>query len=382
MWASKEVDKTELQAWLLDVLNAKFAEQEAVIRSILQQPQHLRISSQLLSRDVSGAGTNSFALSEASDLFALPLSSDEANVDTPTTPPIPKVKSGKNLGKHIMAEKLAPDPPFKVFIKRSMDSYMSVVVIINLIFIAAMTEYQAAEADYALGLLEQTWNGVSDLTFEVAEYIFFSIYFLDVGLRIVILRKEWYFDRIEGWMYLNMFDAVLVAINAFELLALPVLLGDQQQNATPIRVIKLVRIVRTLRIFKTVSLFRQLRILVGTCVASIGALFWSMVLLMILQIGFALAICQALQLFITDNAASLADRLELRQYYGNFWRTLYTMFEITFSGAWPNRVRPVTSKVSSWYAVPFLFYIALVVFAVIKIVTALFFERDAHKCSQ
>eukprot|EP00913_Durusdinium_trenchii_P004420 g4099.t1 len=91
----------------------------------------------------------------------------------------------------------------------------------------------------------------------VAEYIFFSIYFLDVGLRIVILRKEWYFDRIEGWMYLNMFDAVLVAINAFELLALPVLLGDQQQNATPIRVIKLVRIVRTLRIFKTVSLFRQ-----------------------------------------------------------------------------------------------------------------------------
>ena len=177
MWASKEVDKTELQAWLLDVLNAKFAEQEAVIRSILQQPQHLRISSQLLSRDVSGAGTNSFALSEASDLFALPLSSDEANVDTPTTPPIPKVKSGKNLGKHIMAEKLAPDPPFKVFIKRSMDSYMSVVVIINLIFIAAMTEYQAAEADYALGLLEQTWNGVSDLTFEVEEYIFFSIYF-------------------------------------------------------------------------------------------------------------------------------------------------------------------------------------------------------------
>lgn len=40
-------------------------------------------------------------------------------------------------------------------------------------------------------------------------------------VRIVILRKEWYYDRIEGWMYLNMFDAVLVMINIFELFALP-----------------------------------------------------------------------------------------------------------------------------------------------------------------
>jgi hypothetical protein len=40
-------------------------------------------------------------------------------------------------------------------------------------------------------------------------------------VRLVILRKEWYYDRIEGWMYLNMFDAVLVMINIFELFALP-----------------------------------------------------------------------------------------------------------------------------------------------------------------
>ena len=108
----------------------------------------------------------------------------------------------------------------------------------------------------------------------------------------------------------NIFDALLVFINAFELMVLPALIvGDAQRSATPIRVIKLVRIIRTLRIFKTVSLFRQLRILVGTCVASIGALFWSMVLLLILQIGFALAICQALQLFVGDEEQDLADRL-------------------------------------------------------------------------
>lgn len=52
------------------------------------------------------------------------------------------------------------------------------------------------------------------------------------------------------------------------------------------------------------------------------------------------------------------------------------MFEITFSGSWPARVRPVTSKVSGWYAIPFLSYIALVVFAVIKIVAGM--DKDEH----
>lgn len=288
--------------------------------------------------------------------------------------------SQKRLGKQIMSEKFDPDPPMKVFLKRSMDSYMSIVVIVNLVAIGVMTEYQAAQADYLLGLGDP-WIGISDNTFEVAEYIFFTIYLLDLCLRMAILRHEWYFDRIEGWMYLNMFDALLVLINAFELFILPLFIMENQQNATPIRVIKLIRIVRTLRIFKTVSLFRQLRILVGTCIASLGALFWSMVLLMILQIGFALAICQALQLFITDPAANLADRLELREYYGNFLATMYSMFEITFSGSWPTRVRPVTSKVSSWYAVPFLLYITFVVFAVIKIVTALFLKETLNSAA-
>jgi len=151
--------------------------------------------------------------------------------------------------------------------------------------------------------------------------------------------------------------------------------GDQQQHATTIRVIKLVRIVRTLRIFKTVSLFRQLRILVGTCFASIGALFWSMILLIVLQIGFALAICQALQLFILDTQADFEARMEMHSYYGSFAKALYTMFEITFSGSWPVRVRPVIEKVDAWYSVPFLAYVTFVVFAVIKIVTALFLKE-------
>ncbi|CAJ1451111.1 unnamed protein product [Effrenium voratum] len=228
----------------------------------------------------------------------------------------------------------------------------------------------------------QKGDGISEHTFEITEYIFCAIYLLDVTIRVFVLRKEWYYDHIEGWMYLNMFDALLVAANLVELIALPVpgpyeswLFAGDQQHAATIRVIKLVRIVRTLRIFKTVSLFRQLRILVGTCIASVGALFWSMILLLVLMVGFALAMCQALQIFVLDTGANLEDRLAMYDLYGSFAKAFYTTFELTFSGSWPLRVRPITEKVSPWYAIPFLTYIALVVFAVIRIVTALFLKE-------
>jgi hypothetical protein len=99
-----------------------------------------------------------------------------------------------------------------------------------------------------------------------------------------------------------------------------------------------------------------------------------MVLLFVMQLSFALVICQSLQGFIQDDKADYDARLQLYGLYGSFFRALYTMYEITYSGGWPAVVRPVIEKVSPWYAVPFLLYVALVVFAVIRIVTALFLK--------
>ena len=100
-----------------------------------------------------------------------------------------------------------------------------------------------------------------------------------------------------------------------------------------------------------------------------------MVLLMVLKVGFALIICQALQGVILDPNTEDTTRQEVNRLYGSFLKALYTMFEITHSGSWPAVVRPVVEKVDGWYAVLFLSYITLVVFAVIRIVTALFLKE-------
>ena len=107
----------------------------------------------------------------------------------------------------------------------------------------------------------------------------------------------------------------------------------------------------------------------------------------VVKVGFALIICQALQGVILDSGFNLETRIEVNRLYGalappleapfgavsvafrcqgSFLKALYTMFEITHSGSWPAVVRPIVERVNPWYAVLFLSYITLVVFAVIR----------------
>ncbi|CAE7402736.1 Scn11a [Symbiodinium pilosum] len=252
---------------------------------------------------------------------------------------------------------------------------MGIIVLINLGLMAVMAQITGYEADVFLGLAPPE-PIMPETFFDIAEICFFVVYIADVLVRMFVLRREWYYDELEGIQLMNIFDAILAAVHAFELMLLPMLVtGDQDQRASTVRVIKLLRIVRTLRIIKTVALFRQLRLLVGTCIASIGALFWSMVMLFLVKLGFSLIICQAIQGFILDDQNDLDTRLEMNNLYGSFLKALYTMFEVTHSGSWPARVRPVIDKVSPWYSLPFLGYITLVVFAVIRVVTALFLKE-------
>jgi len=309
---------------------------------------------------------------------------DYAEVANTTTTPNSKMSRSRKsrfLGTQVMSERWTPDPPLKQFVKGPLDGYMGLVVIINLVFMIMMTQWMGSVADLSLGIgsVEDT-QWIDEYFFEVAEYVFFTLYVMDVVVRAYVLGREWLWDPRLGFMYLNVFDAVLVCLNVFELFLFPALvLGssnqDRDQQANSLRVIKLMRIVRTLRIVKTLTMFRQLRLLVGTCIASIGALFWSMVLLLVLKLGFALIICQALQGFILDDQAPLTAREEMNNLYGSFLKALYTMFEVTHSGSWPHVVRPVLEKVDPWYALFFLTYITLVVFAVIRVVTALFLKE-------
>jgi len=270
-----------------------------------------------------------------------------------------------------------PLPRLKAFVLGPLDWYMGLVVVVNVVLMIWQTELMGERAKVGLGL-QETYTGGPDDVIDDLEYAFFSIYLLDVLIRVITLRLEWMYHPIDGVMYMNLMDAILVLISAIELFLLPALslVGDEtDQSARGIRILKLMRIFRALRIVKTVNLFHPLRVLLSTCIASIGALFWSMTLMLVLKLGFSLLICQAIHPFLLDPSLDIAARLEIYGLYGNFWYTMYTMFEITHSGGWPLLVRPVLEKLGWGFSIPFLIYVTLVIFAVIRIVTALFLKE-------
>merc|ERR1712008_99398 len=95
----------------------------------------------------------------------------------------------------------------------------------------------------------------------------------------------------------------------------------------------------------------------------------------------AIFLCQMLHDFIIDEHNDLATRIWINRMYGSGHRAIYTVFEMTFSGCWPNYVRPVIEDVSPFYAIFFVSYIAVIFFGLIRVISALFLKETLAQAS-
>jgi len=89
----------------------------------------------------------------------------------------------------------------------------------------------------------------------------------------------------------------------------------------------------------------------------------------------ALFVCFSIQDFVKDETNSLDMRLWVVHHYGSSMMATYTMFEVTMAGCWPNYFRPLVDRISGWYSIFVFLYISVVVFAVTRIITALFLKE-------
>ena len=60
----------------------------------------------------------------------------------------------------------------------------------------------AGQTEVLLGLAEPSESIFSESFFDSVEYAFFALYLADLLTRLVVLKKEWYFDRQRGYMYM------------------------------------------------------------------------------------------------------------------------------------------------------------------------------------
>lgn len=250
-----------------------------------------------------------------------------------------------------------------------LDAFVGVVIVINAAFITAELQWRGYLTSVELGL-EKDGNGWkhAKVTFEVFEQIFTAFFILELIARVYISGPRYFCDR---W---NLFDTALVLTSIVDVYILQPMGQGGQGNLTFMRFARILKFMRVLRIIRVMKLFSSLRVLAKTILTSFYSLLWSMVLLGLIMAMFGMLLCGFLTEWILDESNDRKDREWVFDHYGSSSRAFYTMFEATLSGCWPNYVRPLID-INSWYAVIYIFYVSVVVFAIIRIITALFLKE-------
>jgi len=102
---------------------------------------------------------------------------------------------------------------------------------------------------------------------------------------------------------------------------------------------------------------------------------WSAVLLGFVIICSGLVMAQVVESAIKDEAQDMDLRVWAYERYGTGTRAAYTMFEATLSGGWPNYARRLIEEVNPLYGLFWVPYVTFVVFAIIRVITALFLKN-------
>eukprot|EP00930_Biecheleria_cincta_P044873 TRINITY_DN30919_c0_g1_i1.p1 TRINITY_DN30919_c0_g1~~TRINITY_DN30919_c0_g1_i1.p1 ORF type:complete len:538 (-),score=80.10 TRINITY_DN30919_c0_g1_i1:46-1659(-) len=250
-----------------------------------------------------------------------------------------------------------------------LDYGVAFLIVANAISMLVAFEWKGMQLAVKLGLQgKETWRNAGSVFF-VVDHVFCASFMIELGLRLYQTSLKIYCKD-----SLNILDAILVVLGMLELYVVQPL-GASMGNLTILRLLRLSRLVRTFKIVKTIPAFAGMRILAKSMSAMLPSLFWSVLLLFVCMVMGGLTMGILLEDFIADPTNSYEIRYWAFKHYGSTFRTLYTMYEITLAGCWPSYVRPLVDNVSPYYALFFIAYVAIVVFAILRVITAIFLQE-------
>jgi len=253
------------------------------------------------------------------------------------------------------------------------DLFMGGIIVVNTCVMFAQLEWEGRQSAAEYGFNAGSASYGSDQWgsfFDILEHVFTWIYIAELAYRLVLCRLQFFHD------WTNLLDMFVVVITFLDVYIIGLLAssGAANDNLGVVKVLRLARMARALRFVRILKLFPSLRVLVRTIAVSVGSLIWSMVILFIFGLVGAMILCQTVQDFIADTSLPESTRRWVDDNYGTSTKAAWSVFELTMSGCWPNYSSVLIHDVSSWYAVFFALYVAVVVFAVIRIITALFLK--------
>jgi len=129
-----------------------------------------------------------------------------------------------------------------------------------------------------------------------------------------------------------------------------------------------------MRLVRTIKGFDALYLMTTSMKGSISVLFWSVVLLILVQMMMGLFLQMMLEPFVLDDSQPFAVRDEVFMFYGTFARSFLTMFEITL-GNWMPPCRALVEHVHESYMVFFLCHKLIIGFSVVTVISGVFIQE-------
>jgi len=249
------------------------------------------------------------------------------------------------------------------------DVFFCVVILLNTIVMGFELQYDGLQRGFDLNYphfdapASELWPQ-AEVVFMVLDWVFGIVYVIEIVVRIA--GSKWAFCCDPS----NVFDASLVLLWLCELTLSHYLYVD----AGLIRTLRLARVLRLLRLIRTIHGFDALYIMTTAMSGSLMVLFWSFVLLLVVQTTMALSLTQILAGFFKNSDIPDAKRLEVFQYFGTASRSMFTMFELTLAN-WTIVGRSLTENVSEYFAIFNVAYKLVVGFAAVGIINAVFIQE-------
>jgi len=245
------------------------------------------------------------------------------------------------------------------------------VILANTIAMAVDMEYKGMRAghkmDYPKSTRPPSWLGD---VLKVVEELFLWAFAVELALKLIGLRKRFFVDqhnRLPGWNYLDGIIVLFGLVDRFVKL-------DFGMDPMIIRFVRLLKLARFAKMFRMAGSLHSMNLILKSVAASLGALFWSMLLLFMIQCVVGMFVSQIVQSFIEDDSEDVTARREVFRYYGTFSRTQFTMFEVTHAN-YANAARVLVDNVSETWAWFFVGYRCTVAFAFLQVIRAVFIQR-------
>ncbi|CAJ1409835.1 unnamed protein product [Effrenium voratum] len=239
------------------------------------------------------------------------------------------------------------------------------IILVNLVLLGI-------EVDVAASLA----YGETPVYFNEINMLVVGIFMMEVLLKLIALGVRGYFCAKEKWW--NIFDFAIVSLSVVELiLEFLVMTISGNMDSSHLRILRFARFARTLRGVRVVRLLRyigSLRTIVFSIISTMGSLFWTLVLLLMIFYCFSVIITQSVTDFcrLSAELGEPHNCQELTMYWATVPESMLTLFLAISGGlSWKEALNPLR-RVGVIAFASVILYVVITIFAILNVVTGVF----------